>query len=108
MFEKVKKFGQHCSTLWNQYLPSFELFIQLNRRYIVGQNIEPGTSVKVKKVLVNTVRHFEISKIGTVSFNYLLDSTEDILSVKTSEPDMGEEVKKFGQHCSTLRKSVPP
>ena len=90
MGEKVKKFGQHCSTLRKQYLPlfnylynsiedilsaktsnlelrksekvrstlfdtaksvppSFYLFIQLNRRYIVGQNIEPDMGEKVKK-----------------------------------------------------------
>ena len=76
MGEKVKKFWPTLFDTLKSVPPSFELFIQLNRRYIVGQNIEPGMGEKVKKFgqHCSTLQNQYLPL-----FNYLYNSVEDIL-----------------------------
>ena len=99
-FEKVKKFGQHCSTLrnQNQHLPLFD-YLYNSIEDILSAKTSNLELRKSEKSSANTVRHFEVSKISTVSF-YLLDSRAYCRPKHRTWH--GRKSEKFGQHCSTL------
>ena len=107
MGEKVKKFDQHCSALRNQYLPLFN-YLYNSREDILSaktSNLELRKSEKVRSTLFDTSKSV---KSVPPSFYLFIQLNRRYIVGQNIEPDMGEKVKKFGQHCSTLRNQYLP
>ena len=101
MGEKVKKFGQHCSTRRKHYQPLLNYLYNSIEDILSAKtsNLELRKSEKVRSTLFDTSKSV---KSVPPSFCLFIQLNRRYFVRQNIQPGMGEKVKKFGQHCSTL------